>query len=143
MPTEVVENQQATRSVTVSLLRAVAVLSVLALVFQFVTAGQLLSNNKAALALHGDGAIAAHVLFGLTMVAAGIHWRLQHTPWWPTVLAIVMFALSFAQAKLGANGMLWAHVPGAIVLTVGIVWIAAWAFHHDTHRQPPDVGDRL
>jgi hypothetical protein len=136
MPTNIDHSQQTTHptSTTLRLLQVPAVLSVLALVFQFVTAGQILSDNQAATALHGTGAIAVHVVFGLTMVAAAVHWRLHHMPWWPTVLAAVMFVLSFVQAKLGDAGILWAHVPGAIVLTIGVVWLAAWTFSRSAHR---------
>lgn len=109
------------RGTTLMLLRVTAGLSVLVLAFQFVTAGQILSDNQAAHALHGNGAILLHVVFGLTMVAAAAHWWAHRAPMWPMVLAVVMFVLSFVQARLGDNGILWAHVPGAIVLTVGVL----------------------
>jgi hypothetical protein len=130
MPADTGHSQQIThsRAATLRLLQVTAVLSVLALVFQFVTAGQILSDNQAAIALHGSGAIAVHVILGLTMLAAAGYWWRHHRPWWPTVLAAVMFVLSFVQARLGDAGMLAAHVPTAIVLTIGVVWVAAWAF---------------
>ncbi|MGH3504964.1 MAG: hypothetical protein ACRDQA_29320 [Nocardioidaceae bacterium] len=113
---------------TLRALQATAVVSVLALIYQFITAGQILSDNKPALDLHGAGAIAVHVLFGLTLLAATAHWRLRHAPLWPTVIAAVVFALSFLQAHLGTDDTLWAHVPGALVLTVGLVWVTSWSF---------------
>lgn len=139
MPSDTTHSPQsattpAPRTATRTLFQIAAGLSVLALVFQFVTAGQILSNNQAATTLHGTGAITVHVIFGLTMLAAAAHWLLHRGAWWPTVLAAVMFAFSFAQAKLGHTGIMWAHVPGAIILTIGIVWTAASAFSRSSRH---------
>jgi hypothetical protein len=35
--------------------------------------------------------------------------------------------LTFVQAALGSSGSIAAHVPLALVLTVGTVWLAAWS----------------
>jgi hypothetical protein len=114
------------------LLRAVqvlAVLSVLNLICQFVTAGQLLPRGgRAALGLHSTGAVVLHVVTGLLAVALILYARSERGPWWPAVLAVVVFVLSFVQAYFGDHGVLAVHVPGALVLTVGIVWLTAWSF---------------
>jgi hypothetical protein len=34
---------------------------------------------------------------------------------------------TFGQAAFGAAGAVAAHVPGALVVTVGVVWLAVWA----------------
>lgn len=120
-------------------LRAVqvlALLSVLGLLFQFVTAGNLVGTGVTGSVeeIHGTGAIALHVLTGLTAVAAGLHWRATRGPLWPTVLAAVVFADSFVQAATGDGQTLALHVPGAMVLTVGSVWVLAWSFTRAASR---------
>ncbi|HEY2191436.1 MAG TPA: hypothetical protein VGH76_03905 [Actinomycetospora sp.] len=112
---------------TLHTLQVLGVLSVLSLVCQAVTAGQLFPRGGP-VELHADGAVVFHVLTGLTAVAAGLHRRATRGPRWPTVLAALVFVLSFVQAWFGDRGTLFVHVPGAIVLTIGTVWVAAWTF---------------
>lgn len=107
--------------------RTLAVLTVLVLAFQFVTAGQLLPRGGP-VALHGGGAIVLHVVLGLLVIAAVLLARASGGPWWPTVLAVAVFLLSFAQAYAGEHGVLALHVPCAMLLTLGTVWLAAWSF---------------
>ena len=110
--------------------QVLAALSVLNLLYQFTTAGALVGpgGSEAVEELHGTGAIVLHVLTGLTAIAAGLHGRATRGPLWPTVLAAVVFLASFAQAYTGGGQTLWIHVPGAMVLTVGSVWVLAWSF---------------
>jgi O-antigen/teichoic acid export membrane protein len=111
-------------------LRAVqvlAVLSVLNLVCQYVTAGQLFPRGGP-LGVHATGAIVLHVVTGLLTVAAVLYARADRGPWWPAAVAAVVFVLSFVQAYFGEHTNLAIHVPGALVLTVGIVWVTAWSF---------------
>jgi hypothetical protein len=112
-------------------LRAVQVLAVLALlnlVCQYVTAGQLLPRaGHTALGIHATGAVVMHVVTGLLTVALVLHARSHRGPWWPAVVAAVVFVLSFVQAWAGDHGDLALHVPGALVLTVGLVWLLAWS----------------
>lgn len=128
----------APKPATLRVLQITAVVSVLALIYQFVTAGQVLAHTPAALALHGDGAIAIHIIFGLTMVAAIIHWRLRHGPVWPAVITAAAFVLSFIQAHFGSTGMMAIHVPTAVLLTIGIVWVAAWSFTRNARSRCRD-----
>jgi hypothetical protein len=107
--------------------RITAVLSVAVLACQFVTAGQLFPRGGP-LALHGGGAIVLHVVTGLLTVAAVLYARADRGPWWPAAVAAVVFVLSFVQAYFGEHTNLAIHVPGALVLTVGIVWVTAWSF---------------
>lgn len=114
------------RAATLRSLQVLAVLSVLSLAFQFVTAGQLFPRGGPE-ELHATGAIVLHVLTGLTAVAAGALWYLTRGPVWPAVLATLVFVLSFAQAYVGGRSTLYLHIPGALVLTVGAVWVMAWS----------------
>jgi hypothetical protein len=118
-------------------LRAVqvmAVLSLLNLVCQYVTAGQILPRGGPLVGLHSTGAVVLHVVTGLLTVAAILYGRAHRGPWWPAVLAAVVFVLSFVQAYYGDHTNLAIHVPGALVLTVGIVWITAWSFTRAVRR---------
>ncbi|GAB3521058.1 hypothetical protein [Arthrobacter monumenti] len=116
-------------------LQVTAAVSLLALIYQFITAGNIFSGSIAALDLHGAGAIAMHVIFGLaTVAAAAAHWRIRHAPLWPAIVTAVVFLLSFVQAYLGSGGTLWAHVPGALVLTIGVVWATSWSFSRRARR---------
>ncbi len=111
---------------TLQLLRIAALASVVALLWQFVTAGQLLSNNNI-LTLHAIGAGALHVTTGVTLVAAFLHWRKTRADQPVLVWSAIVFVLTFVQAALGGAGNLAAHVPGALVVTVGVVWLAVWS----------------
>ncbi|MQA33987.1 hypothetical protein [Modestobacter roseus] len=110
--------------------QATAALSVLALLWQSVTAGQLLTEPQDP-ALHGAGAIALHIATGLLLIATVLHVRAGGARW-PAVLAAAVFVATFVQAAVGSDGNMAAHVPGALVVTVGVVWLTAWAFR----RQP-------
>jgi hypothetical protein len=104
-----------------------AVLSVLVLAWQFVTAGALLPRGGP-IGLHATGAIVLHVVLGLLTVAAVLWARSARGPWWPAVVAAVVFVLSFLQAYAGEHGILTLHVPCAMLLTLGTVWVTAWSF---------------
>ena len=113
------------RTTSSGLVRAFQVLAGLAVVnvlYQFVTAGQLFPNGGPAEA-HGAGAIVLHVLSGLAAVTAVLLWRQQRLGVRATVLAVVVFAYTFLQAYWGGYSSLWIHVPGAMLLTVGVAWV--------------------
>jgi hypothetical protein len=42
-------------------------------------------------------------------------------------VSAAVFVTGFVQAALGEAENMTAHVPGALVLTVGTVWVTAWA----------------
>ena len=105
--------------------QAAAVLSVLVLFWQFLSAGRMLVGEDAV--GHGAGAIALHVTTGLLLVATVLHGRRTRV-WWPAALAAAVFVLTFVQAALGSSGSITTHVPLALVVTVGVVWLAAWSF---------------
>ena len=106
--------------------QAAAAASVVVLLWQFATAGQLMSEADA-MDAHGAGAIALHVVGALLVVATLLHARAGGARW-PVVVAAAVFVAGFVQAALGDAGNMAAHVPGSLVLAVGTVWVTAWAF---------------
>jgi hypothetical protein len=108
-------------------LQVAAALTVLCILVQFVTAGQLLSQNEGALSLHGNGAIVMHVLTAVATIAAFLHWRATRGPLWPTVLSAVVFVGSFVQAYLGDEGVMSVHVPLAMLLSGCAVAVLVWS----------------
>jgi uncharacterized membrane protein len=111
---------------TLQLLRIASLASLVALLWQFVTAGQLVAGRDLT-TLHAIGAGALHVTTGVTVIAAFLHWRRTRADQPVLVCAAVVFVLTFVQAAFGGAGNLAAHVPGALVVTVGVVWLAVWA----------------
>ncbi|HYX96380.1 MAG TPA: hypothetical protein VE823_15055 [Geodermatophilus sp.] len=106
--------------------QAAAVLSVLVLFWQFLSAGRMLVGEDA-VGGHGAGAIALHVTTGLLLVATVLHGRRTRV-WWPAALAAAVFVLTFVQAWLGSHDAVAVHVPLALVVTAGTVWLTAWSF---------------
>lgn len=102
-------------------LQAAAVLSLLAVGWQFVTAGQLVGAGQA-LGLHAGGALALHVATALAVVAAVLHARAGGSKG-VAVLAGVLFALTFLQAWSGSHWPLTVHVPLALAVVVAAVWL--------------------
>lgn len=114
-----------------------ASLTILVLLSQFVTAGRLFGPDGPE-TLHAAGAIVLHVVTGLTLVAVFLRRRAAGGPLWPTGLSAVVFVATFVQAATGGREHLAWHIPGAMVLTVGSVWLTAWAFTSGT----PSASDR-
>ncbi|MFP5070043.1 hypothetical protein ACLFMI_10295 [Pseudonocardia nantongensis] len=106
--------------------RALAVLTVANLAWQFVTAAGLFTGGGAG--AHGTGAIVLHVVTGLLALALVAHRLVAGGPVWPAALAVVVFGLTFLQASYGSIPGLIVHLPGALILTTGSVWLAAWSF---------------
>lgn len=114
-----------TRPTSTGLVRAFQILAGLAVVnvlVQFLTAGQLFPNGGPVQA-HGAGAIVLHVVSGLAAVAAVLLWRQQQLGVRAMVLAVVVFGFTFLQAYWGGYSSLWIHVPGAMILTLGVAWV--------------------
>lgn len=110
--------------------QVLATLSVLIVFYQFLTAGQLLPQEPAAslVTLHAAGAYGVHVFTFLTTAAALWHYRRSGGPLWPTVLAGGVLVVGFVQAYYGNRNTLYIHIPGAMLLTAGVVWIMVWSF---------------
>jgi len=100
-------------------LQAAAALSLLAVGWQFVTAGQLVGTGQG-LDLHGAGAVALHVTTGLAALAAVLDLRTGGRPG-VVALAVALFALTFLQAWSGDHAPLTVHVPLSLTVVVGAV----------------------
>lgn len=110
---------------TLRALQVFAVLTVVNLAYQFVTAGRLFPGDDE---IHAAGAIVLHVVSGATLVAAAAHWYRTRTALWPSVVAFLVFVYSFIQAATGDRMKLAVHIPGAMALVVGAVVVATWSF---------------
>ena len=116
---------ETTRPAATPLLRAFQVfsaLAVLTVLYQFVTAGQLLPQGGPG-NLHAGGAIVLHVFSALAAVAAVLLWRRGQSSRGLAVLAVVVFVATFVQAAIGGYDSLYVHIPGAMLLTAGVVWL--------------------
>lgn len=109
-------------------LRVTAVLAVAIIVVQGVTAGEILARSDTAEMLHSLGAYGVHVFTGLTMIAAVLVVRMSGARQWPAVLAALVFVVTFLQSALGSGGVMTVHVPLAMVVLVGSVWVLVWTF---------------
>jgi hypothetical protein len=114
-------------------LEVTAVLSLLSVAFQFVTAGRLFPTGGPE-QLHASGAVALHVFSGLAALAAVLLWRSGGAPLGIAVLGVAVFVLTFVQASTGGRSSLWVHVPGAMVLTVGVSWLAVASLRRTGRR---------
>lgn len=113
-------------SAPVLALRVLAVASVAVIAWQFVSAAGLFTGGD--LGPHAAGSIVLHVVTGLAAGAAIWLRSRNGGPWWPSVLAVAVFAFTFVQGYFGDYPGLVVHVPGAMALTAGSVWLAAWSF---------------
>lgn len=118
------QSSTATRPAGVLLpaLRVFAALAVLTVLSQFVTAGQLFPSGGPLLA-HQAGAIVLHVVSGLAAVCAVLLWRRGAVGVGLAALAAVVFAFGLVQAAMGGYDTLYVHIPGAMLLTTGVVWL--------------------
>ena len=116
------------RPVALRALRVAATASVVVIVLQGVTAGEILSRSRIAVTLHFGGAFAVHICTGLTALAAFLLARRRRVSWWPTGVAVAVFVVSFAQAAFGKAGLLSVHVPLALLLLVGSVVVMVWSY---------------
>jgi hypothetical protein len=62
------------------------------------------------------------------LISAAALWRAERGPVWPTVVSASVFILGLVEAYLGDSGILTAHVPIAILLTLGTACVLAWSF---------------
>ena len=117
-----------TAPVALRALRVAATASVVMIVLQGVTAGEILSRSRVAETLHFGGRVRgapAHRAHGARRLPA------RAAP--PGVVvadrvAVGVFVVSFAQAAFGEAGLLAVHVPLAMLLLVGAVVVMAWSY---------------
>lgn len=111
-------------------LRLAVVLHLFTLLWESITAGQLVTFNLEALPLHYAGAFAVHIVAGTQVLAAAWNWfGSERTRGLALlVLSAVALGLGFLQATTGTYGPLQAHVPLAMALTglVAGTAIMAW-----------------
>ena len=110
------------RPTLLRVLQIFAGLAVLNVLFQFITAGQLFRDNAPTEA-HGAGAIVLHVVSGIAAIAAVLLWRQGVIRLSLAVLAAAVFVYTFIQAAIGGYNSLGVHIPGAMLLTAGVVWL--------------------
>jgi hypothetical protein len=103
-------------------LQVLAGLEVLNVLFQYITAGQLFPSGGPQ-ELHAAGAIVLHVVSGVAAICAFLLWRQQRITTGLAALAVVVFAYTFVQAAIGGYDTLYIHVPGAMLLTAGTIWL--------------------
>lgn len=106
-------------------LQVLAALSVLNVLVQFISAGRLFPSGGPQ-ELHAAGAIVLHVISGLAAVVAVVLWRQNKVSLGLMVLAVLVFGYTFVQAAIGGYQTLYIHVPGAMLLTGGVVWLMVW-----------------
>ncbi|MET9796898.1 hypothetical protein [Nocardiopsis alba] len=113
-------------------LRVAVLAAAAALLWEFVTAGRLVTFDATALPLHNGGAYAVHVTAAVQLLAAAMVWfgagRGAGVDLNVLLLSLAAFALGFVQAALGTYGPLQAHVPLALVLVALVVWSAVLAW---------------
>lgn len=102
--------------------QAFSALTVLVVLFQFVTAGQLFGPVDPE-AAHAAGAIVLHVVSGVAAIAAFLLWRGKAISTGLLVLAVAVFGYSLVQAAIGGRSTLYVHIPGAMLLTAGATWL--------------------
>lgn len=98
-----------------------SILTALLVLSQFITAGQLFPEGGPE-EVHAAGAIVLHVVSGLSVVAAFVLWRKGGLSTAAAALPVVVFAFTFIQAATGGRSSLAVHVPGAMILTAGVIW---------------------
>ncbi|HUR07623.1 MAG TPA: hypothetical protein VM347_34130 [Nonomuraea sp.] len=106
--------------------KILTVLNTLSVLFQAVTAGQLLSG--AAAGPHGLGAGAVHVLGLAQLVAAVLVWRPGRGTGWPALVGLAILLLGVVQSAVGGSGLLTVHVPLGMAVFGLSVWLLVWAW---------------
>ncbi|MFI7447350.1 hypothetical protein ACIBQX_07605 [Nonomuraea sp. NPDC049714] len=106
--------------------KAVALLYMVAVLVQAVTAGQLLSGATGG--LHGVGAGAVLLLGLAQLVVAVLLWRPGRGAGWPALVSLAVLLLGLVQSMLGGSGAVAAHVPLGMALFGLSVWLVVWSW---------------
>ncbi|MEV0597450.1 hypothetical protein [Nonomuraea cavernae] len=118
--------QVAQRSGYLTAFRIVAALSMLSVLGQAVTAGQLMSGVTDA--AHGSGATVVHVLGLAQLVVAVLLWRPGRGAGWPALVSLAVLLLGAVQSMLGGMGQVSLHVPLGLTLFGLSVWLVVWSW---------------
>ncbi|MFD5899829.1 hypothetical protein [Streptomyces sp. NPDC060366] len=100
----------------VTLLRAVAALTLLETLVQGLLAGMLLNGDIDSIDPHGINAYVFELLVFLQVVAAVLLWRRNRRLTWPLKATIGILVFTFTQTLLGLEGSLAAHVTLGVAL---------------------------
>jgi hypothetical protein len=114
---------------TLSLLRVVLLIHLLAVLAQATLAGMFLSGNGAALSRHE---VAARVLVGICLLQIAITVLLKvrgGCPGWVFISAIAILLAEVLETYSGYRGILAVHVPLALGIFGGIMRQLFWAVH--------------
>ncbi|MEU8251086.1 hypothetical protein [Nonomuraea sp. NPDC048916] len=106
--------------------RIVAALSMLSVLVQAVTAGQLMGGGTGN--MHGSGATAVHVLGLVQLIVAVLLWRPGRGAGWPALVSLAALLLGFVQSMLGGTGQVSLHVPLGMTLFGLSVWLVVWSW---------------
>ncbi len=109
-------------------LRIVAVLSMLTILVQPVTAGLFVTGQVSYLSMHAAGAAFVMLLVVLQLVAAVLLWRPGHGSWTPMLFSVVEFVLVITQMVVGGSRALAVHLPLGVALFGAALLFAVWTF---------------
>jgi hypothetical protein len=119
---------------TLSLLRAVLTVHLLAVLAQPVLAGRYLTGDVGAIGWHATiGSALAAV--ALVVVAAALGYVLvRRGSWWLLAVAVLLFLADGVQIGMGYDRVLEIHIPLGVAIVVGSVLLAAWAWSPSAAR---------
>jgi hypothetical protein len=106
--------------------KVAALLNMVAVLVQAVTAGQMMSGATGG--LHGAGAGAVHLLALVQLVIAVLLWRPARGAGWPALVSLAVLLLGFVQSMLGGSGAVAGHVPLGMALFGLSVWLVVWSW---------------
>ncbi|TMQ90787.1 hypothetical protein ETD83_33925 [Actinomadura soli] len=112
-----IRDQTVKGGTAVTLLRAVAVLSLLGTLLQGLTAGMFLNGDVNSIDPHQINAFVVEFLVIFQLVLAILVWRRNRWLKWPLPWAIAILVFTLAQAALGVKGSVAAHVTLGVTLS--------------------------
>jgi hypothetical protein len=117
-------------------LRIVITLQVAAILFQAVTAGQLLDGTDSMKDVHGTGAGIVHLTGVVQVILAILWWRPGRGAGWPALVSVLLAVLGFAQSAVGGNHNLAVHVPLGVSMMGLSIAILVWAWLPGSAARP-------
>jgi hypothetical protein len=117
-------------------LRIFITLQAAAILFQGVTAGQLLNGTDSMKDVHASGAAAVHLTALVQLVLAILWWRPGRGAGWPALVSLLIALLGFVQSAVGGSHNLAVHVPLGMALLGVSVAILVWAWSPRSVARP-------
>lgn len=127
-PEAVSAKQPAQRSGLHLALQIFITLQTAAILFQGVTAGQLLNGHDSMKDLHGGGSAIVHLSAIVQLILAILWWRPRRGPGWPALASLLLALLGFLQSAVGNSHNLAVHVPLGMSLMGLSAAILVWAW---------------